>query len=111
MKGRTAEPMAYTTQTGEAHTALDVTIAGRKSRDEMKAKMQKAQFVMGIEAPKNETSSSIVGKITAQHANSHSVAHTSDSKKISNIVLGSASYNSKMPTESHASYQRPVSEM
>ena len=103
IKNRTEEPMDYTTQTSVAHTVLEMATVGRQGRDEMKAKMQTKQFVMGMEAPQSETSSSLVGR-TAVHANSHSVSATSDTRKTSNIVLGSEAYNPKMPTEAQASY-------
>lgn len=79
----------------------------------MKAKMQKAQFVTGQgKALTSETSNSLVGKTSARVMQGHSVPlqDTVNDKKISNIVMGSSSYNSGMPTENQASFQRPSSD-
>ena len=66
---------------------------------------------MGKEVQTNETSNSIVGKASSLSVTQSPTKDIAKDKKISNIVLGSQSYDAKLPTESHASYQRPASDL
>lgn len=92
--GRTDEPMVYQTQTAESHHAHVVAEVSRQGRDELKAKMQKAQFSMGMNTDATkETSYTNAVKAVADGANAFGDVEGNNlmikENKKTSIVIGS----------------------
>lgn len=111
--GRQTEPTIYTTTTGQSHQAHAVSSTSAMGRQELKQKMQKAQFTLGDENNGTQSETTYKTQIgQAQSSNTrtdleHAKKVIENNKKTS-IVLGNT-ITENLPTTAQKAFTRPES--
>ena len=111
--GRQTEPTIYTTTTGQSHQAHAVSSTSAMGRQELKQKMQKAQFTLGGENSGTQSETTYKTQVgQAQSSNTRTDLEQAkkviENNKKTSIVLGNT-ITENLPTTAQQAFTRPES--